>query len=63
VAGFHQHDDVQTARPHPVEPYPKEPIDRAESGTAGPLATEDRELVAERNDLELQFHAAAKPTS
>ena len=27
------------------------------------LATQDCQLVAERNDLELQFRAAAKPTS
>jgi len=30
---------------------------------AGTLATQDCQLVAERNDLELQFRAAAKPTS
>jgi hypothetical protein len=30
---------------------------------AGTLATQDCQLVAERNDFELQFHAAAKPTS
>lgn len=28
----------------------------------GPLVTQDRELVAERNDLKLQIRAAAKPT-
>jgi hypothetical protein len=33
------------------------------SSTAWPLATRDGKLVAERNDLELQFHAAAKPDS
>jgi len=36
--------------------------DRAEPEAAGPLATQDCQLVVERNDLELQFSAAAKPT-
>jgi len=32
-------------------------------GAARMRATQDCELVAERNDLELQIRAAAKPTS
>jgi hypothetical protein len=38
-------------------------IERGEPVAAGTLATQDCQLVTERNDLELQFLAAAKPTS
>ena len=38
-------------------------IERGEPVAAGTLATQDCQLVTERNDLELQFCAAAKPTS
>ena len=60
---LHQHHDVQALRPDPVKPDPEYAIEGAEPGTAGTLATQDCQLVAERNDLELQFRAAAKPTS
>ena len=38
-------------------------IERGEPVVVGPPATQDCQLVTERNDLELQFRAAAKPTS
>ena len=38
-------------------------IERGEPVTAGTLATRDYQLVTERNNLELQFRAAAKPRS
>ena len=60
---LHQHHDVQAPRPDPVKPDPEYAIEREELGAARTLATQDCQLVAERNDLELQFRAAAKPTS
>jgi len=54
---------VQAPRPDPVKPGPKPAIERREPGADGTLATQDCQLVAERNDLELQFRAAAKPIS
>jgi hypothetical protein len=51
------------ARPYPAEAHPQKSIDGVEPGTAGTQAAQDCELVAQRNDLELQFHAAAKPAS
>jgi hypothetical protein len=63
VAGFTQHHYVEATRPKPVEPDPQEPIYGDESPTARMLAMQDRHLVTQRDDLEFQFHAAAKPTS
>jgi hypothetical protein len=60
---LHQHHHFEPTWPHPVKPYPQEPIDGVESETAGAVATQDCQLVAEHNDFELQLHAAAKPTS
>ena len=60
---LHQHHDVQAPRPDPVEPDPEYAIEREELGAARTLAMQDCQLVAERNDLELQFRAAAKPAS
>ena len=57
-----QHDGVQTAWPHPVKPKPDYTVDRGEVGASGTLATQDRQLVLERENLELQFRAAPKPT-
>ena len=60
---LHQHHHFEATWQHPVKPYPQEPIDAGVSRMAGTLATQDCQLVTERNDLELQFLAAAKPTS
>jgi len=60
---LHQDQDVQAPWPNPVKPGPKQSIERGEPGAAGTLATQDCQLVAERNDLELQFRATAQPTS
>ena len=60
--GLHQHEDIQESRPHAVEPDPNQAIDRKKLSASGTPAAQDGELMPERNDLELQFYAAAKPT-
>jgi len=60
---LYQHHDVQAPRPDPIKPDPEQAIELGEPWAAGTLATQDCQLVAERNDLELQFRAAAKPIS
>ena len=59
---LHQNHYVQAPRPDPVEPDP-EAIERGVPGASGTLATQNCQLVAKRNDLELQLRAVAKPTS
>jgi hypothetical protein len=58
-----QHHHLQTTWPQSVEPHPHEPIYGVEAPAARTLAMQDRHLVTQRDDLELQFHAAPKPTS
>jgi hypothetical protein len=60
---LHQDHRIEATRPYPVQPDPEEAVHTKEPGTAWTLAMQDCELVAERNDFELQFHAAAKPAS
>jgi hypothetical protein len=57
-----QNDGAQTAWPYPVKPKPDYTVDWGEAGPSGTLATEDRQLVSERENLKLQFRAAPKPT-
>ncbi len=59
---FHQHHRVETTWPHPIKPDPQQSVDTKEPRTAGTLAMQDCQLVAERDHFELQFHAAAKPS-
>ena len=60
---LHQHHEVQAPWPDPVEPDPEYAIERGEAGASATLATQNCQLVAERNNLKLQFRAAAKLTS
>jgi hypothetical protein len=60
---FHQHHQVQTPRPHPVEPDPEEAVYGEEPGTTGALAAQDGQLVAQCDDLKLQGRAASAAPS
>ena len=51
------------AAPHPVEPDPQHPIDGVQAQTAAPLTIQHRYLMTQRDELKLQFCAAAKPAS
>ena len=42
---------VQAPSPNPVKPDPEQSIERGELKTAGTPATQDRQLVAERDDF------------
>lgn len=60
---LHQHHQVQTPRPQPVEPDPEEAVYGEEPGTTGALATQDDQLVAQRDDFKLQGRAASAAAS
>jgi|HubBroStandDraft_6_1064221.scaffolds.fasta_scaffold1679264_1 hypothetical protein len=57
---FDQQHGPQAARPQPVEPDPKYAIGQAEPRTAGPLASQNGQLMAEGDDLEFQCRPASK---
>jgi hypothetical protein len=63
--GFRLHDDegVQAAGPQTVEPDPKCPVEGSEPRPPVPLPLEDRQLVAEGQDLELELGTGPKPDS
>jgi len=56
---FHQYHQVQAPRPHSVEPDPEETVYREQPNATGVLAAENRQLVAERDDLKLQSCATS----
>ena len=50
----------QAPRPQPVEPDAEYAIGQAEPRTAGPLASQNGQLIAEGDDFEFQCRPAAK---
>jgi hypothetical protein len=55
-----QHHGMQGLRPNPVKPHPEEPVRAEKPRTAGMLASQDRQLVPQGDELQFQRGAATK---
>jgi len=53
-------DDVQAARPQMIEPDPEIPVEPVQPRTGCPFALEHQQLMAKRNEFELQRGPVSK---
>jgi len=58
---FYQHHGVEDLRPDSVKPDPEQPVGGEEPRLSGTLPVQDRQLMSQGDEFELQRSPAANP--